>query len=82
MKFRSTKDCASARHVNQLLDAFIDTKRVTKSYIPAANTPVQIEIPKGQSKDKVINESITYLKHGRHYKDKNSQKNKRNRYTK
>ena len=33
--------------VNQLQDAFIDTKKVTKSYIPAANTPAQIDVPVG-----------------------------------
>ena len=29
---------------NQLPDIFTDTKRVTKSYIPAANAPARIEI--------------------------------------
>ena len=29
---------------NQLQDAFIDTKKVTKSYIPAANTPARIDV--------------------------------------
>ena len=29
---------------NQLPDAFTDTKRVIKSYIPAANAPARIEI--------------------------------------
>ena len=33
---------------NQLPDAFIDTKKVTKSYIPAANTLAQIDVPVGQ----------------------------------
>ena len=28
---------------NQLLDAFIDIKKVTKSHIPAANTPTLID---------------------------------------
>ena len=32
---------------NQLPDAFIDTKKVTKSHIPAANTPTLIDIPVG-----------------------------------
>ena len=32
---------------NQLPNAFIDTKKVTKSYIPAANTPAQIDVPVG-----------------------------------
>ena len=30
---------------NQLPDAFVDTKRVTKSYIPAENAPAPIKIP-------------------------------------
>ena len=33
---------------NQLPDAFIDTKKVTKSYILAANTPARIDVPIGQ----------------------------------
>ena len=32
---------------NQLPDAFTDTKKVTKSHIPAANAPARIEIPIG-----------------------------------
>ena len=32
---------------NQLPDAFVDTKRVTKSHIPAVNAPARIEILKG-----------------------------------
>ena len=31
---------------NKIHDAFTDTKRVTKSYKPAANIPARIEIPK------------------------------------
>jgi hypothetical protein len=33
---------------NQLPDAFIDNKKIIKSHIPAANTPVKIEVPVGQ----------------------------------
>ena len=33
---------------NQLPDAFIDTKKVTKSHILDANTLAQIDVPKGQ----------------------------------
>ena len=60
-------------------DAFTDTKRVTKSYITAVNTPTQIEILKGQSENEVTNESKTRLKCGRpiSFKDKNSRKRKR-----
>jgi len=62
-----------------LPDVFTDTKRVTKSYIPAINAPAWIEIPKGQSKNKVINESKIRLKRGRPigFKDKNFLKRKR-----
>ena len=33
---------------NQLPDAFIDIKKVTKSHISAANTPAQIDVHVGQ----------------------------------
>ena len=33
---------------SQLLDAFTDLKRVTKSHIPAANAPIRIVVPEGQ----------------------------------
>ena len=33
---------------NQLPDAFIDTKKVTKSYILATNTPARIDVLIGQ----------------------------------
>ena len=46
---------------NQLPDAFINTKKVTKSYILTANTPAQIDVPVGQ----LTNESKIRLKRGR-----------------
>ena len=46
---------------NQLLDALIDTKKVTKSHIPAANAPAWINVPEGQ----LANESKIRLKRGR-----------------
>ena len=46
---------------NQLPDAFIDTKKVTKSHFPTANTLARIDIPVGQLK----NESKICLKRGR-----------------
>ena len=33
---------------NQLPDAFVDTKKVTKSHIPAANVTAQVDITEGQ----------------------------------
>ena len=47
---------------NQLPDAFIDTKKVTKSHIPAANTPVRI----GRRK-KECNISILVFSPSQHY---------------
>ena len=46
---------------NQLLDAFIDTKKVTKSHIPAANALAWINVLEGQ----LANESKIRLKRGR-----------------
>ena len=46
---------------NQLPNAFIDTKKVTKSHIPAANAPVWIDVLERQLK----NESKIHLKRGR-----------------
>lgn len=64
--------------VNQLPDAFTDTKRVTKSYIPAANAPACIEIPEIKPEDKDTHESKTRQKRGRPIssKDKNPRKRK------
>ena len=44
---------------NQLLDAFIEKKKVTKSHIPAANASTRIDVPKEQ----LANESKILLKH-------------------
>ena len=46
---------------NQLPNAFIDTKKVTKSHILAANTPTRIDVLVGQ----LTNESKIRLKRGR-----------------
>ncbi|KAL0555803.1 hypothetical protein IC582_004302 [Cucumis melo] len=61
---------------NQMPDAFTDTKKVTKSYIPAANAPSRIEIPTQQVN--IINESALRQKRGRPMgsKDKNPRKGK------
>ena len=40
---------------NQLPDAFIDSTKVTKSHIPAANIPARIEIPIGKLKSNMTN---------------------------
>ena len=50
---------------SQLPDAFTDTTEVTKSYIPATNTPARINIPIGKTAIMAANESsMTRLKHG------------------
>ena len=45
---------------NQLPDAFIHTKKVTKSHISTANTPAWIDVPIGQ----LTNGSKIHLKCG------------------
>jgi len=56
---------------NQLPDAFVDTKNVVKSYIPAANAPARIEIPIGHPEASITNESKTRRKRGRPLGSKN-----------
>ena len=46
---------------NQLPDAFIDTKKVTKSHISTPNAPARIDVSEGQ----LANESQICLKRGR-----------------
>jgi len=60
-----------------LPNAFTDLKRVTKSYIPAANAPEKINVQEGQPS--TANESKTTIKHGRPLgsKDKKILENKR-----
>ena len=53
---------------NQLPDAFIDTKKVTKSHVPAANTPTRIDVLEG----KLANESQKHLNHGRPFDSKDT----------
>ena len=43
-------------------DVFIDSTKVTKSHIPTANIPTQIEIPMGKLKYSVANEPKPQLK--------------------
>ena len=50
---------------NQLPDAFIDIKKVTKSHVPAVNAPTHIDVPERQLENVISNESKTRLKHGR-----------------
>ena len=51
---------------SQLPNAFTDTAKVTKSYIPTTNTPVRINIPIGKTAIMAVNESsMTCLERGR-----------------
>ncbi|XP_019085447.1 PREDICTED: uncharacterized protein LOC109126386 [Camelina sativa] len=63
---------------NQLPDAFVDIKTVTKSHIPAANAPARIEIAQEHGKIDETHESKIRLKRGRPIgaKDKNPRKRK------
>jgi hypothetical protein len=54
---------------NKLPNVFSDPKGVTKSYVRAANTPIKIDVPIGQSK--VANESEPKMKRGRPIGSKN-----------
>ena len=63
---------------NQLPDAFVDTKKVTKACIPAANVPTRIDVHVGQIENASANESKACLMRGRPIssKDKNPWKRK------
>ena len=60
----------------QLLDAFTDPKRVTKSHIPVVNIPIKIDVHVWQIN--IANESEARMKHGKTIgsKDKNPWKRK------
>ena len=58
---------------NQLLDAFTDTKKVTKSHVPAENILAWIDVPEGKLK----NESQKGLKLGRPFGSKDTTPRKR-----
>ncbi|KAL0391165.1 UNVERIFIED_CONTAM: hypothetical protein Scaly_0473600 [Sesamum calycinum] len=63
---------------NRLLDAFIDTKKVTKSHIPAENVPARLEVPEATLTQSKASESQIRRKRGRPLgsKDANPQKRK------
>ena len=58
-------------------DSFAGSKRVTKSYIPAANAPIRIDVKEGHNQ--VATDSRQRLKRGRPIgsKDKNPRKTKK-----
>ena len=61
-------------------DAFTDSKRITKSHIPAVNVPIRIDVPKGPSTSVIASESQIRLKRDRPLSSKD--KNPRKRSTK
>ncbi|CAL2247903.1 unnamed protein product [Prunus armeniaca] len=62
---------------NQMPDAFTDTGKVTKSHIPAANTPARIDIPIKLTNVAANESSTTRLKRGRPIGSKDSAPRKR-----
>ena len=64
--------------VNQLPDVFINSKKILKSHIPAANIPARIEVLEGKLINITVNESKARLKRERPVgtKDKIPQKKK------
>lgn len=58
-------------------DSFADPKRVTKSYIPAVNAPIRIDVQQGHNQVATVSRAL--LKRGRPIgsKDKNPQKLKK-----
>ncbi|KAM1890817.1 hypothetical protein ACFX14_034164 [Malus domestica] len=50
---------------NNMLDAFNDASKVTKSHIPTANAPVRMDVPIGQNKVVANESSGARLKRGR-----------------
>ncbi|CAB4263719.1 unnamed protein product [Prunus armeniaca] len=62
---------------NQMPDAFTDTGKVTKSHIPAANTPARIDIPIGLTNVAANESSTARLKRGRPIGSKDSATRKR-----
>jgi hypothetical protein len=63
---------------NQLPDAFTDTKKVTKSHIPVANTPARINVPAGESIGSLAKLSLLRQKRGRPVGAKDKAPRKRN----
>ena len=62
---------------NQMPDAFNNASEVTKSHIPAANTPARIDVPVGQNKVAANDSSGARLKRGRPPGSKDSALRKR-----
>ncbi|KAL0323103.1 UNVERIFIED_CONTAM: Copia protein [Sesamum angustifolium] len=62
---------------NRLPDVFIDTKKVTKSYIPAENVPARLEVPEATLTQSKASESQKHRKRGRPLGSKDANPRKR-----
>ncbi|KAK4400311.1 Retrovirus-related Pol polyprotein from transposon TNT 1-94 [Sesamum angolense] len=62
---------------NRLPDAFIDTKKVTKSHIPAENVPARLEVPEAILTQSKASESQIRRKRGRPLGSKDANPRKR-----
>ncbi|KAK4406491.1 hypothetical protein Sango_0655600 [Sesamum angolense] len=62
---------------NRLPDAFIDTKKVTKSHIPAENIPARLEVPEATLTQSKASESQIRRKRGRPLGSKDANPRKR-----
>ncbi|KAK4399141.1 hypothetical protein Sango_1389600 [Sesamum angolense] len=62
---------------NRLPDAFIDTKKVTKSHIPAENVPARLEVPETTLTQSKASESQIRRKRGRPLGSKDANPRKR-----
>ncbi|KAL0347825.1 UNVERIFIED_CONTAM: hypothetical protein Scaly_1798500 [Sesamum calycinum] len=62
---------------NRLPDAFIDTKKITKSHIPAENVPARLEVPKATLTQSKESESQIRRKRGRPLGSKDANPRKR-----
>ncbi|KAL0288530.1 UNVERIFIED_CONTAM: hypothetical protein Sangu_2655200 [Sesamum angustifolium] len=62
---------------NRLPDAFNDTKKVTKSHIPAENVPALLEVPKATLNQPKASESQICRKRGRPLGSKDANPRKR-----
>ena len=73
---KSLENYPFVKYYKSVTDAFTDTKRVTKSHIPALNVTARIEVPNEQTTNTLANEYITHQKRGRPIssKDKNLRK--------
>ena len=67
---------------NQLPDAFIDIKKVTKSHMLTVNAPTHIDVPKWQLQNVIASEFKTHLKRGRSIDSKDSVPRKKKQYMK